>query len=135
MFSLKILPKRLLKTACCCVVALVIHLATAFDSSVLFADSVPLGVSSRASVPLSRKAVSVRAAKDNLPHYFIENRGKADPRVAYYVQGSNKIFYFTDEGVTLVLSKPLTQQSARAELAPVAAESGKVSDSEAEKIV
>ncbi|HEX2930095.1 MAG TPA: SBBP repeat-containing protein [Candidatus Binatia bacterium] len=135
MFSLKILPKRLLKTACCCVVAFVIHLATAFDSAVLFADGVPLVLSSKASAPLPRKAVSVRAAKDKLPLYFIENRGQADPRVAYYVQGSNKIFYFTDEGITLVLSKPLAQQSARADLEPVAAESKKVSDSAAEKLV
>src|SRR5262245_28702945 len=114
MFWLKTLPKGWLKTVACCIVAFVFHLAPALDLSVLLADGGPSIASSRTSV--SHKAVSVRTPKDKLPLYFIENRGQTDSRVAYYVQGANKVFYFTDEGITLVLSQ---QRSARADLVPV----------------
>jgi hypothetical protein len=40
-----------------------------------------------------------------LPLYFIENRGQLDPRVAYYVQGKDKTLYFTEEGITYVLTE------------------------------
>jgi hypothetical protein len=35
-----------------------------------------------------------------LPLYFVENRGQIDPQVSYYIQGSDKILYFTPHGVT-----------------------------------
>ena len=45
-------------------------------------------------------AARVRAALDDLPLYFIENRGQVDARVAYYVQGQDTTLYFTPEGLT-----------------------------------
>ena len=43
-----------------------------------------------------------------LPLYFIENQGQLDPRVAYYIQGSDKSIYFTGRGVTFALTDALT---------------------------
>jgi hypothetical protein len=40
---------------------------------------------------------------DQMPLYFIENRGQLDSRVTYYVQGREKSLYFTEQGVTFVL--------------------------------
>jgi len=40
-----------------------------------------------------------------LPLYFIENKGQLDPRVAYYVQGKDKTLYFTEDGITYVLTE------------------------------
>ena len=45
-----------------------------------------------------------------LPLYFVENRGQLDERVAYYAQGRDKAIYFTDQGLTFVLSRPSPQQ-------------------------
>ncbi|MEW6743348.1 MAG: SBBP repeat-containing protein [Planctomycetota bacterium] len=45
----------------------------------------------------------VDTAFGKLPLYFIENRGQLDERVAYYVKGSDKVLYFTREGVTFSL--------------------------------
>jgi len=39
-----------------------------------------------------------------LPLYFVENRGQADGRVAFYIQGKDKTAYFTPDGVTFSLS-------------------------------
>lgn len=50
-----------------------------------------------------------------LPLYFVENQGQLDGHVAYYVQGSDKMIYFTPEGVTFALSAPLTQTAAISE--------------------
>jgi PKD repeat protein len=41
-----------------------------------------------------------------LPLYFVENRGQIDPQVSYYIQGSDKILYFTPHGVTYVMVSP-----------------------------
>ncbi len=43
---------------------------------------------------------------EHLPLYFIENRGQLDERVAYYVQGRDKILYFTAQGLTMALTGP-----------------------------
>ena len=40
---------------------------------------------------------------DNLPLYFVENQGQVDPRAPYYIQGRDKIIYFTADGVTFSL--------------------------------
>jgi len=40
-----------------------------------------------------------------MPVYFIPNRGQMDEQVDYYVQGKDKTVYFTDEGITFVLTK------------------------------
>jgi hypothetical protein len=47
-----------------------------------------------------------------LPLYFIENRGQADPRVAYYVQARGMTLYFTPEGVTFALVAPIRPAAA-----------------------
>jgi len=48
-----------------------------------------------------------------LPLYFVENRGQIDKRVGYYVQGSDKTIYFTNQGLTFVLNpKPETRPEA-----------------------
>jgi hypothetical protein len=47
---------------------------------------------------------SSRAAFDKLPLYFVENRGQLDSRVAYYVQGRDKLLYFTSQGLTFALA-------------------------------
>jgi len=39
-----------------------------------------------------------------LPLYFVLNQGQMDERVAYYIQGSDKVIYFTAEGVTFTLT-------------------------------
>ena len=136
MVSLKILPKRLMRTADFCTVGFVIHLTTALAPTLLFADSVDsLPVGSGASASLSRKAVSVRSANRSLPLYFIENRGQVNARVAYYIQGTNKIIYFGAEGVTLVLSKPVERQSAQSTVGLVSSGSIESSDGVGEDLI
>jgi len=46
----------------------------------------------------------VQAAMQQLPLYFIENRGQVDEQVAYYLQGQDKTLYFTPQGVAFVLT-------------------------------
>lgn len=50
----------------------------------------------------SHQNVTVTHALEQMPLYFIENRGQMDPSVAYYVQGRDTTVYFTAEGMTLV---------------------------------
>ncbi|MFZ5808833.1 MAG: SBBP repeat-containing protein [Chloroflexota bacterium] len=42
-----------------------------------------------------------------MPLYFVANQGQMHPRVTFYVQGRDKMLYFTDEGVTFALISPL----------------------------
>ena len=136
MVSLKILRKRLTRAACFYAVGFVISLAAALDPTILFADNIEsLPVSSRVSASLSRRAVSVRSAKGSLPLYFIENRGQADAKVDYYVQGANKIIFFGAEGVTLVLSKPVERQSAQSKVGLVSSGSIESSDGVGENLI
>jgi hypothetical protein len=53
------------------------------------------------------KETKARVAHElqRLPLYFIENKGQLDPRVAYYVQGKDKTLYFTQDGITYVLTE------------------------------
>src|SRR5260370_31550397 len=51
-------------------------------------------------------AARLKEAVGKLPLYFIENRGQADPRGAYYVQGAETSVYFTRAGITYALSGP-----------------------------
>ncbi len=53
------------------------------------------------------KAVALRAPLkvDRVPLHFIENAGQMDAQVRYYVQGSDKTFYFTGQGVTVALEE------------------------------
>ena len=47
---------------------------------------------------------SIKQAYGRLPLQFIENRGQADSRVAYYAQDGNTNVYFTSEGITISLT-------------------------------
>src|SRR5262249_34096977 len=54
--------------------------------------------------PISRPTSRLSpAAWGQLPVYFVENRGQADPRVAYYASPRGATAYFTADGVTLSL--------------------------------
>ncbi|HKP88123.1 MAG TPA: SBBP repeat-containing protein [Blastocatellia bacterium] len=50
---------------------------------------------------------SIKQAYNKLPLRFIENRGQADSRVAYYAQDGSTGIYFTSEGITISLSADL----------------------------
>ncbi len=67
-------------------------------------DRLPLreqtGATRARTKPDSATRVRVQTALDQLPLYFIENRGQMDQQVAYYVQGTTSSFYFTSEGLT-----------------------------------
>ncbi|MBN1315077.1 MAG: SBBP repeat-containing protein, partial [Anaerolineales bacterium] len=52
--------------------------------------------------------VRVEESFGNLPLYFVENQGQMDEEVAYYIQGHDKTIYFTGDGVTFVLTEPIT---------------------------
>jgi uncharacterized repeat protein (TIGR01451 family) len=84
--------------------------------------------------PGQHKATPARVAKTSLPLYFIENRGQIDARVAYYVHGANKVFYFGSEGVTMALSKALPRQSPQPTLARVNASSDALSESSISRV-
>jgi CSLREA domain-containing protein len=47
-----------------------------------------------------------RLAIAQLPLSFVANAGQLDPRVKYYIQGSDKTLYFTNEGLTIALTQP-----------------------------
>lgn len=47
---------------------------------------------------------SLRGAEVNWPLLFIPNRGQLDPRVAFYLQGSDKNIYFSPDGLTITMS-------------------------------
>ncbi len=50
--------------------------------------------------------VSIDTDFGKIPLYFIPNKGQMDKQVAYYVQGKDKMIYFTPEGITFALTKP-----------------------------
>src|SRR6266571_4709888 len=51
-------------------------------------------------------AARLKEAVGKLPLYFVETRGQADPRVAYYVQGADTSVYFSRAGITFALTSP-----------------------------
>jgi hypothetical protein len=57
-------------------------------------------------LPSTDKQTRARAAESfgKLPLYFVENRGQLDKRAGYYVQGSDKTIYFTNQGLTFLLN-------------------------------
>src|SRR5687767_11524535 len=119
MGSVKIVGALFLKTPCVWLAGLVLFVGA---STVLFVDSVkaaPLDAPPRA--PGQRRVAPVRGP--GLPLYFIENRGQTDPRVAYYVQGANKILFFAADGVTMVVSPVLPRQLAEPTAALISAAS------------
>ncbi len=80
-----------------------------FDSALAKSRASGKGSSIAVSEPriasVSDAQKSVRLQKmGQMPLYFIENRGRLDPRVAFYVQGHDKTLYFTRKGITFALS-------------------------------
>src|SRR5438067_2177176 len=75
------------------------------------------GVAARTEGPSASSTssrLSARTLLRGLPLAFVPNLGQADPRVSYYVQGTDTSLYFTSNGLTLALSAP----RPRAGLAP-----------------
>src|SRR5262245_7073030 len=70
----------------------------------------PSGLSSADKQTRARVADSF----GKLPLYFVENRGQIDKRVSYYVQGSDKTVYFTDQGLTFALNGPTEKRNETA---------------------
>src|SRR6266702_1431794 len=56
----------------------------------------------------------LKEAVGKLPLNFIENRGQADPRVAYYVQGADTSVYFSRAGITFALTSPAKPEAGAA---------------------
>lgn len=73
--------------------------------------STPLAPAAQPASDQARTA-SLLAAYDKLPLYFVENRGQIDPRVVYYLQGSDKAIYFTSGGLTFALTGSGAKESA-----------------------
>src|SRR6266545_3109854 len=53
----------------------------------------------------------LKEAVGKLPLNFIENRGQADPRVSYYVQGADTSVYFSRAGITYALTSPAKSEA------------------------
>ncbi len=79
--------------------------ATRFGPSTVLADALDSpSVSRRSEAEPQEKPSRLRSVADKLPLYFVEIKGQVGPRVDYYVQGKDKIIYFTPDGLTLVLN-------------------------------
>ncbi len=67
-----------------------------------------LGVGTAAGVAgdpaVAARAEPVDLRLERLPLYFVENRGQADERVVFYLQGRETAVYFTPQGVTYSLT-------------------------------
>ena len=57
-------------------------------------------------VQASAPEVEVDTDWGKMPLYFISNQGQLDEAVSYYVRGSEKTLYFTEEGLTFTLNAP-----------------------------
>jgi hypothetical protein len=53
--------------------------------------------------PARHREAGATSAFGKLPLYFVENRGQADPSVAYYIQGRDRSIYFTNKGFILTM--------------------------------
>ncbi|TMA90900.1 MAG: DUF11 domain-containing protein [Deltaproteobacteria bacterium] len=127
--------KQLLKTAWLWSAGFVVYLLL-IGPPALFADAArAMPLDSTGPTAGQRRAAAVRVAKARLPVYFIENRGQVDARVAYYVHGANKIFYFGSEGVTMALSRALPRQSPQPTLARVNASSDALGESSVSRVI
>ena len=72
--------------------------------AVIFGIEALSGAIPNSSEPCQVGNPILESSADQLPLYFIENRGQLEEEVAYYIQGSDKTLYFTSEGVTFGLS-------------------------------
>jgi hypothetical protein len=68
------------------------------------------GLAAALSMPSPRPSAETRkqarSALAKLPLHFVKNEGQADPRAAYYVQGTTTSVYLTPQSVLFTLSKP-----------------------------
>src|SRR5258708_5559461 len=64
--------------------------------------------------PPGASAARLKEPFGKLPLYFVENRGQADPRVAYYVQGAGTSVYFSRAGITFALTSPAKSEAGAA---------------------
>jgi hypothetical protein len=87
--------------------ALVAVVIVAISGCVPPPERSPGGISHPTVLPTVR-ATSTQPAWSQLPLYFVENHGQADPRVGYYVTQRGLATYFTTEGVTYVLRRGTT---------------------------
>jgi hypothetical protein len=85
------------------------------DASLVPADSRQDAASSADASSRSDLAATVKLNDSfgQLPLYFVENRGQADPRVAYTVLGGSTQVYFTADGVTFALVESGGSESRR----------------------
>ncbi len=67
---------------------------------------VPANAPSASPSGPQRESQQVAEVYGKLPLYFVENRGRLDSRVNYYIQGRDKTIYFTPGGVTFALRGP-----------------------------
>ena len=58
-----------------------------------------------------------KASIGHIPLFFIANKGQFDPQVKYYLQTSSRVFFFTSQGVTLLI-KESTADPAKHQLQP-----------------
>lgn len=76
--------------------------------ALIYRSQPPLQVVSAARHSALKAASEAPSRMNNsfgkLPLYFVENRGQANDRVAFYIQGKDKTVYFSPEGVTFSLS-------------------------------
>jgi hypothetical protein len=80
--------------------------------SILLFVTAAVYISRTAVLPMAESpndALSAQAEQSfgQLPLLFVENRGHWEEQVAYAVQGSDKMVYFTAEGVTFALTAPV----------------------------
>jgi hypothetical protein len=73
---------------------------TRSDRALMFPSSVPTEVR---PLPTDAATAQARAALDDSPLYFVENRGLVDSQVGYYIQGPDSVIYFTSQGLTFTL--------------------------------
>ena len=91
---------------------------TAIAALVLISRGSPLPRVPQAEAPEIHKNSSpeTRATYGKLPLYFIENQGRLDPSVKYYVPGRDKNVYFSPSGVVYELfAPPSRSETARVE--------------------
>jgi hypothetical protein len=61
------------------------------------------GIGSQSSPTALNARIRMDLDYGRMPLYFVQNGGQVDPRVSYYVQGSDKTLYFTPKGITFAL--------------------------------
>lgn len=96
------------------------NLLNIFLAMLLLALSVPLAPAAQGALPVPGGGIPAGVPPDRpapepapqridfgrLPLYFVTNEGQVDGRVAYYVEGRDKVIYFARHGLTFALTAP-----------------------------